>query len=630
MRKTGLALIAAVVCSGGCNSVDGTRFNDQEAYYTLSSGSMTLTAYGASSTHDDTTKSFRCPSVSGMSRETNVSSFELRANSLTPHFVLDTINGIRSDTASPVGISLSNLPMGMLDIYKRCQATSSEQYVIACPSNYTIVDSCESALDASTSCELVYEGTHELVISSMVNENESCYTEENDRSAYTSAIDAVYACDAFSPTPLMGVFRGVAPVNNCCSESTPGPTLDFCFKPCGCRKLTIQMLPKKSMIEAPSQNSAAPVAAQPFDSTLKIAVFSNVEGNKSTFRKILNDAKAHDVDVAISLGNLTSSGTKSEFRDMREIADEILSPVDGASCAQTSEDADDVDYCCENGERQLPFFCNARLDAIPLIVGLGESEADGKGLSAYREYFGVSNVATVIGKVELLMIDTADATLSGAEKNWIKKVFPEYDTEDCLLSSKNDNWPILADCVRDGYSTCRECIGEEAYCVPPTEDKSDMARGPMNCVCIPATSGLCHKNHACQMTSSTEGTCACSRDMDCGVGGTCSNGVCKLPLRFVFSYTPLFDEYGSRNNALAREDGAALLSIFAKAGTAAIFSGRVLDYSSFTKAGIPFYFTGGGGAEMCAFSDYSHHWLLVEVPNAYTDPDDYQVTVMEI
>ena len=43
MRKTGLALIAAVVCSGGCNSVDGTRFNDQEAYYTLSSGSMTLT-----------------------------------------------------------------------------------------------------------------------------------------------------------------------------------------------------------------------------------------------------------------------------------------------------------------------------------------------------------------------------------------------------------------------------------------------------------------------------------------------------------------------------------------------------------------------------------------------------------
>ncbi len=638
MRKWVMMFFAAAALCG-CNSADGTRFSDQLDYYVLSSTAMTLTAFGASSPDDDMTQAFQCPAASGMSRESNITLFEVRANTLTPHFMLDTTQGIRSDTANAVGISISNIQMGMLDVFKRCQSTSSEQYVTYCPSStYTIVDSCDTAEDPATACEQVYEGTHRLVVSSVVDDSASCYSEENNRTAYnkSTAREAFYACDAFTPINLLGVYRGTSPSNNCCSEETPGPTLDFCFKPCGCRTLTVQMLPKTDRTdELPADvltdppQASAPTAAPPLNSTLRIAVFSNVEGNTDTFTKILEDAKANNVNLAISLGNLTKSGKASQYEDMRSIADSILAPIDGSAC-----DTKDGSICCSNNEREISYLCNARVNGIPLIAGLGESEVDGSGLSTYRKLFGVSNMATVIGKVELLMIDTADATLSSAEKKWIKEIFKAQEEQTCSIDAPTrlTSWPMLSACTSSSVSTpsCRSCIGEEAYCIPPDNTLSDTFKGPQNCICVPLKSNICRQNQKCPVYDGTKQTCVCTRDQDCGTGGTCIDGTCKQPMRFVFSYSPLFDEYGSRNNALAREDAAALLSIFAKAKTSAIFSGRILDYSSFKKAGIPFYITGGGGAKMSSFSDYGHHWLLLEIPNAYTDPKDFSVKVMKI
>ena len=115
------------------------------------------------------------------------------------------------------------------------------------------------------------------------------------------------------------------------------------------------------------------------------------------------------------------------------------------------------------------------------------------------------------------------------------------------------------------------------------------------------------------------------------MGGTCEAGVCKPPLRLVFTYTPIYDKYGSRNNALSSEDAASLLSLLIQSNVAAVFAGRAHEYAKYSKGGIPMYITGGGGAEMASFSDKGNHWLLVEIPKAYTNPDrqDVKVEVIE-
>ena len=616
---------------GGCGSSEGSRFSEQLEYFTLGSTSMMLTAYGASSPSDSMNNyAFRCPSVSGLSRDSNVSVMRVRANMNQPVFMVTSSLGIRSDTASSVGVSMSEFPLGMLDIYKRCQSTSSEQYVTACPADYTIVETCEGENRPDT-CEKIWEGTHELVVTASVLDDEDCYSEAVDRTAYSSSVpDITYACDSYSELPVSAVYRGSAPISGCCDADAQGPTLDFCVKPCGCRNLMIQIVPKANMIEDLSTAPSGSEDDEKVDSTLRFAVLSNVEGNRDVFRKILEDIKTHDVAFVVSLGNLTSNGSESQFRNMRQIVDEVLSPVDGMTCEYTEE----AQYCCSSSEREYPYFCNARKNRIPFIAGLGEREASGSGRSAYRELFGVSNMMSVIGKVQFLMIDTADATITSAARKWIKNFFDRRDTEVCRVpaSTMGSSWPSLADCNEQKQDmTCHECIGVEAYCLPPDAAQSETYAGPKNCICVPESAKYCKHGLRCEVEDGTDSTCVCTRDNDCGLGGTCVDGVCEQPMRFVFSYSPLFDEHGLRNNAfLSREDAVALLSQFAQAGPTAIFSGRTLDYSHFEMAGIDFYLTGGGGADMASFSSHGHHWLLVEIPNAYTEPKDYTVTVMDI
>lgn len=627
-----LCMVLWAALSGtGCGSGDGSRFAEQLDYYTLGSNSMMLTTYGASSPSDSYTSSFRCPSVSGLSRDANVSVMHVRANMHQPMFMLTSSQGIRSDTASSVGVSVGELPMGMLDIYKRCQSTSSEQYVTACPPSYTLVEQCDEE-SAENTCEKIWEGTHKLVVSASVLDMDVCYSEAVDRSLYSSAVpDIAYACDSFSEMTVPATYRGSSPVSGCCGEDAQGPTLDFCIKPCGCRNLTVQVVPKEETIQDLSEfRERGEETSGKVDSTLRFAVLSNVEGNQAVFRNMLEDIQKHDVAFVVSLGNLTSDGSDSAFRTMRRIVDEVLGTMDGAACEHT----EDAQYCCSSSERQYPYFCNAWKSRIPFIAGLGEREGGGDGKNAYRELFGVSNMMMVIGKVQLMMIDTADASITSAARKWISSIFERREAETCQIPAPTSasSWPSLAKCQAHGSEiTCHECIGLEASCIVPEASQSDASLGPQNCICVPETATYCKHGLWCSVADGTEAPCICTRDQDCGTGGTCMDGVCQPPMRFVFSYSPLFDEHGLRNNAfMSRENAVALLSQFAYAGTTAIFSGRVLDYSHFKMAGIDFYLTGGGGASMSSFASHGHHWLLVEIPDAYTAPEHYSVKVMDI
>ncbi len=611
-----------------CNSTDSERFNDQRESYIFDSTSTTLTAFGASKTDDDANSNFRCPSVSGMSGETSLTVFSAKANAPLPHFTLKTIPGIRSDAAGGIGISLSELPVGMLDIYQRCNSTTSEKYVTSCPLDYDIVDKCENT--DQKECMLLYEGTHRLVISSVINDDDFCVTEESDRSPYATSVPPIsYACDAFLPIPITAAYRGAAPINNCCAPNDQS-TLDFCVKPCGCRELSIQIVPKQTKLDPAFDDNSY---SKEMPGNLRVAVFSNVEGHKDSFKKLLNSIKEHNVDLIINLGNLTESGKSSQFSTMRDIVRETLFTFDGTPESGCQEN--DGLMCCETeSSRSFTHTCNAILQKIPFLSSLGEDEYEGTGVNDFQTLFGPSNMATTIGKVQFIMLDTADASMSSAERSWLESVLKFPEATECSIPAPQqfEAWPTLAECrAMAGFSkttTCRECIQTEAYCIPPGESNSYYSLGTENCICVPASSKICRHNQICASMDGTKSTCICTRDSDCGEGGTCVDGTCKPPIRLIFSYTPLFDEYGTRNNAFAsKAEAASLLSLLIKSGINAIFSGRARDYSKFSMGGIPMYITGGGGAEMSSFSKHKHHWLLIDIPDAYTTPDADKMSV---
>lgn len=612
-----------------CNSSDSERYTNQLDYTTASQTTSVLTSFGATRVWGST-DFFRCPTVSGITSSNNFTVFSAQAIAPLPHFTLESTLGIRSDSSGGFAISLSQFPIGLLDVYKRCNASPSEQFLTSCPLRYTIVDECSAEGQGVHECVKLYEGTHKLVISAEVAEDEACFTEEIDRSPYSeTAPDVAYACDAFSPIDVDAAYRGDAPVELCCSESQQ-TSLDFCIKPCGCRKLTVKIVPKESAVES-----------NKIKQNVKIAVFSNVNGHEKSFRKLLSSIREKDVDMMISLGNLTRDAKAAQYTSFRQILEHEFVWRDGqASGSDKCQSDESGNICCSAAnDRLLSNMCNAVFGKTPFMAGLGENEAF-DDVSDYNSVFGVSNMATFVGNVQLILLDTADASLSTATREWLKSILKSPEHESCSIPAPLDGsqWPLLSECrERLAVSatervTCRDCIQTEAYCIPPDAEHSSPYLGPENCLCVPLESKICPNNMTCQMTDAEHGTCICTRDEDCGIGATCVEGMCRPPLKLVFTYTPPFDQFGTRNDAFTSKSQAiSLMSLFAKSNVAAIFSGKSADYGKFSMAGIPIYITGGGGTTMAAFSDYGHHWLLVEIQNAYQSPtpEDISVQVVE-
>ncbi len=627
-----------LICLQACNSDSSNRFEAQKNSFSFSSTSSVLTAYGASKIEDDSTVSFRCPTESEMSSESDLTIFYARANSQLPVFTLDTIPGIRSDTTSGFGISLSQFPIGMLDIYQKCNSTTQEKLLTRCPSGFEIVDECSPASANAKECVLIYEGTHYLTVTAKMQETEVCYTEEINRQYYSILSTPLlsYACDFFEPSVIPAVYQGSSPINECCGIESTG-TLNFCLKPCGCRELSVQIVPKSWVRDIDEAgNSIYEQDSPDLNNVLRIGIFSNVEGNTDAFQKLLESLSAHNIDAAVSLGNLTSSGKTSDFKIMRQMIDNAFSAYDGmlenTSCKYSETEKK---ICCENkDDRIFPNTCNVMLYKVAFLAGLGDRDLDDLNLTDYNSLFGPSYFSSFIGKVQLVMLDTSDATLEGSQKSWLKSLLSMPSSETCRIDQpKTGNMKLLGDCdnavTSDSTSArCTDCIGEEAYCIKPSFDDSNPYYGPLNCLCVPATSKICRNNLVCENMDGSESRCICTADSDCGEGGTCVEGICKPPLRIVFSYTPLFDTFGSRGNSFtSRDEAASLLSLLARSGVSAIFSGRVREYAHDNMANIDMYITGGGGADMSAFSKTGKHWLLVTIPDAYNNPDPKNMTV---
>lgn len=618
-----------------CNSDIGNRFDTQKNNYAFSSTTSELTAYGASSVDNNYNVSFRCPVASNMSSETDLTIFYTRANSPLPVFKLSTIAGIRSDTTSGYGISLADFPVGMLDIYQKCNSNTQEKLLTSCPDDYDIVDECSPASDNAKECVLIYEGTHYLTVTAQMIDDDTCYSEEINRTAYSvqSAPLVSWACDYFEPWIIPAVYQGSSPINDCCSVESEG-TLNFCLKPCGCRDLTVQIVPKSWVrLNDGNDNYFYQEDSQNLNNVLKLAVFSNVEGNLDAFQKLLESIKEKNVDAAVSLGNLTGSGKTSDFIKMRTLIDDTFSIYDGLLPNTSCHENDDKICCEQKNDRIFSSTCNVLLYKIAFLAGLGNSDLNNLNISKYNPLFGPSYASSFLGKIQLIMLDTSEAAINGSQKTWLKSLLTMPSNDPCRIDQpKLDNIKLLGECSSSNDEStsagCTECIGEEAYCIKPSLDMSRPELGPMNCLCVPATSKICKNNLTCENNDGSESQCICSSDADCGVAGTCVDGICKPPLRIVFSYTPLFDIYGSRGNSFtSRDEAASLLSLLARSGVSAIFSGRAREFAHKKMANIDMYITGGGGADMSAFSDVGRHWLLVTVTDAYDNPKPENITV---
>ena len=654
VNRTVYLLIAILLATAACNSADGERFSNQTGDYMFVSTTSMLMAYGASHVDNDSASAFRCPSLSGMRNETGLTVFYAQANGITPHFAIDSVNGLRGDANGGFGISLVDLPVGMLDIYERCHASTSERLLTMCPDDYEIVDSCSHAPEGTKACARINIGTHKLVAYATVSDDDECISEAVDRSRYSySATMLAYACDAFSPIEIPAAIRGTVPSNYCCDENVK-PSLEFCLKPCGCKKLNVAIVPKTPEDYEDFENTDV---LPEMEDVVRIAVISNVEHNKNTFERLLESIESYSadkkIDALVNIGNLTKSGSADEFSDIKKMVLDRLYYIDGRlhkyglnpACSEVNEDGQ---ICCNensNNENEIistdfegrifTSLCNPVISKIAFLSGVGEDDVDGS-MEDFRKNFGPSNFQTTIGKVQLIMLDTAEASVSSVESQWLESVLETVPEARCKIDApvSRDEWPLLYEChdiLGKGYEqpvTCLDCIQQEAYCVPPDASRSNTDYGPENCVCIPRTSTVCPGNLTCEEADGREHDCICTRDEDCGVGGTCVSGYCEDPVRLVFSYTPLFDKSGARNNAFtSKTEASHLLSMFIDGGVDAIFSGRVRDYKSYVMGGIPMYVTGGGGADMASFASQPHHWLLVEIPNGYTHPDGKRISV---
>ena len=416
--------------------------------------------------------------------------------------------------------------------------------------------------------------------------------------------------------PITIAYRAEQVDSEGCCSSESQPNYAFCARPCSCRKLSYWLMPKE----------------EETDTVLRIAVLSDVEENEEVFSRFIESAREREVDLFVNIGDLTASGGQRAIENMADFINESVNEVDGEDCLSSDER-----QCCEAGQRDHEDLCNTLTSQQVFTSGLGANETSEESFYAFFENFGPTNTSSNIGGVQLVMLDSADGTISNAQFNWLEEVLatPKPQNQACDLYEMPEglaDWPLLGDPESCPDGECDACLYGTAgsslsLCVPPPADRADTSLGPLNCMCIPRQANPCPKNFQCVETEEG-GRCQCSRDTDCGPGFRCNDGACEPPLRIFFTHTPPFDVLGARNRAfLSRREAARLVALLVKQDVGLVFAGGINSYSKVSIGSIPTFITGGGGAELEAFDETGHHWILITIPDVFTKPNISQVGV---
>lgn len=631
----------------GCDPGEGQRFLDQEPWFRFDGQLFRLTVRGARlvSTAPVVTPGYTCPAGDAGTSEVTVFTVE----ALTPTPLIEIESRVESTlecaSQEPFAIELTGLPIDALDVFRRCDPTATERFTNRCP-EADRVESC-TADSPPTACELVVEGRYRVVAWSEPLDEPRCRESGVRGLPGLGDPEACAACNAFEPDPpspgaicdspiapdsaneplLTVALRSSIPEVSqddpsatCCDPSVV-PRFVFCARPCRCRRTFIGLEPKP--------RSETPLPLKTDDGTLRLAVISDVESNKPRFTKFVAQARERGVDAVVSIGDLTDSGGQGGVRSMANFVRDRLTVVDGSDCDKDANGR----LCCAPDQRLFPQLCNAAVQRQPFLNGLGRNETEEESFFTFFEQFGPTNAATVIGHVQLVLVDSANGTLSNAQFEWLEGVLatPRPSTIACTMAGAPPNgasdWPLASDCE----GRCELCgFGNTApLCVVPPRERSDYVCGEQNCMCIDSQSQPCPGNLQClDLDGDGRTRCACDRDSSCGPGGRCVDGDCAPPLRLVFTHTPPFDLFGARNQAFrSRREAARLMSMLADAGVGLLFAGAINTFREISVAGVPLFITGGGGADLEAFDDTGHHWLLVTVRHAWDGPTRSDVSV---
>ncbi len=610
--RVGFTLILAA-CFLGCDATDAQRFRDQSEWFRFESQSVVIEVFGGRLLAPRSEPLFRCPTVTQWTtRETTV--LTVAATTPMPYLQVRAESGLRCDQADSVGIELRNLPLGTVDVFRNCDPDHLDRYVTRCAN---VVESCDGVESVAGTCVKVIEGRYRLMASSEYLDDPICRSAgEGSREPYATVTEACVLCDALEAHEVTAAYRGESPDANGCCEDTSAH-LAFCVKPCVCRQTTFRLEIKEAYRS----------------DDLRLAVVSDVEGNRGVFRDFVASARAEAVQWAVNIGDLTASGARSQLFDMAALVRDLFSPTGELTCPSVGGQR-----CCgdESGAiRTFPEICNTIEDGIAFTNGLGENETSEESFYTFFQLFGPTSFTATYGNVQMIMLDSADATISGAQFAWLARILSARDPRKipCRIPGTppgGEQWPLIETCPR---FDCNSCIDGLAICVPPPSGLADTGLGPRNCQCIPAMSTPCPGNFTCEVEPGQEnGTCRCTRDADCGMGARCKpDGSCAPPLRLFFTHTPPFDAFGARNSALrSRREAARLVALLRDADVHRIFAGAVNTFASVSIAGIPIIITGGGGASLEVFDRTGHHWILVKVPGVFGDVDQGAVQVEPI
>jgi len=600
-----LFLTVGVCGLTACDPTEAQRFRDQEPWYRFDGLVFEVEVRGArlESSDPDVRESFSCPG-DDVSPGASVTVLQVDATSPTPTIEVSLDNpGFACADTEPFGVELSGLPIDAIDLYRSCNDSASDRFLNRCPGPIVPGGCSEDAPEDA--CEVAVRGRYRVVAWSELSDRPGCRdagvreSPFRDPSTGRRVPEFCAACDQFEPEPPRGMgegkrtlitvaLRGDAPelsadgTASCC-EPDATPLHVMCLRACQCRRTFVSLVPKDDV--SPQEPFRQP------DGVLKLAVLSDVESNKGVFRRFVAQAEEEGVDAILNIGDLTDSGGQSGVRGMAEFVDEQIREIDGDSCTTD----DDGRLCCAPGERVVSSVCNATLVEPGFMNGLGRNETDEDSFFTFFNEFGPSNFTTAIGRVQLIVLDSADGTLSSAQFDWLSRALetPAPSDHECEIVGEppGGEWPLASECM--GGSCLEGCgIGFSTLpplCVPPPRSRSEPESGARNCVCIDARSEVCPGNFVCGdgSTISGQSTCACTRDVDCGEGARCEAGECVAPLRLVFTHTPPFDVFGARNSAfLSRREAARLMAMLADADVDLLFAGSINTFSQVAVAGV--------------------------------------------
>lgn len=290
---------------GGCNPTEQQRFLRQARVKSFTASNFEIELRGARLVGEARTEGgFVCPSVGGVGKSQSITVLRVEATSPQPmiEVTLPEPEACEDPDTESVAIELVGIAAGDLAVNSAGGGLSVEpRYKLVAYSEY---------IDAPSAGSCVSE------IEPTTNNNE----------------DQVQQCDvchslAWDESPQIALsYEASGATDGVCSSRVKEPAYVFCLRPCPCKRTRYTLVPVDE--DAVAQG------------TLRMGVVSEVESHFDRLPALVRSMQGRGVELAVSIGDLTESGSTGDFTTARADLDGLTRDVDGAQCVLLDPDGD--------------------------------------------------------------------------------------------------------------------------------------------------------------------------------------------------------------------------------------------------------------------------------------------------